>query len=172
MFGIKIMWSFKRLHFSYLDEWLMKNMLLPSEDRKELSNKSVCSPNLCTPWGYFPFVCGSQTYGKRSHFLNDLKRTHHPAVPSRVGECFQWCQCRHNAVPIPFASHFTLSDVLWFLSVKAISLKMILSSGKRGPVIAILWSPFGGRTQTLEWTGLSVGPGSWTWIYQSSSTTW
>lgn len=64
----------------------MKNMLLPGEDRKELSNKSVRSPDLCTSWGYFPFVCGSQTYGKRFHFLNDLKRMRRPAAVSTVGE--------------------------------------------------------------------------------------
>lgn len=136
MFGIKIMWSFKRLRFSYLDEWLTKNMLVPSEDRKELSNKSVCSPDLCTPWGYFPFVCGSQTYGKRPHFLNDLKRTHHPASTSTKGERAQWCKCRHSVVPVTstsgFDSHFILSGVLWFSSIKSISLKRIVSCWEEG----------------------------------------
>lgn len=77
-------------------------------------------------------MCGSQTYGKRSHFLSDLKRTRGPGGMSAVGECAQWCTCGHNAVPVmspsDFDLYFIVSDVvLWFLSVKVTSLKRIVN---------------------------------------------
>lgn len=63
------MLSFKRVHLSYLDEWPMKNTLLPSEDRKELSSKSeICM--LTRPCvllgGIFPLYVGVR------HTENDL----------------------------------------------------------------------------------------------------
>ena len=63
----------------------MKNItFLPSEDRKELPNKSACSPDfVCSP-GVFS-LCGSQTHGKRSDFLNDPQRMCSPAGVSAVG---------------------------------------------------------------------------------------
>lgn len=60
----KIRLSFRRLHFSYLDQRPMKNTLLPSEVGKELSSRSVSSPDLVL--GCFPSCVGVR------HTENDL----------------------------------------------------------------------------------------------------
>lgn len=96
MVGIRIMLSFKRLSFSYVDDWFMKST--PSWRHKRGSQCILQAWGLMASWGYFPFVCGSQMYGKRLHFLNDPERTRCPAG-CRWWVCsvvFVLPQCRSN----------------------------------------------------------------------------
>lgn len=104
--GIKIMLTFKRLHFIYLDKWLTKNTWLPSEGRKELSNKSARSPDLVFFSGVFSLCVWESDIRKTISFPEWPEKDAWPWWYERCGwmcsVVYVWPQCSSSHVSFRF----------------------------------------------------------------------
>lgn len=108
--GIKIMLSFKRLHFSYLDEWLTKNTWLPREGRKELPNKSAHSPEFVFSLGFFSLCMWESDIRKPISFPEWPEKD---ALPWGYELCGWMCSMRYLVWPQCSSNH--VSFRLWFV---------------------------------------------------------